>query len=318
MSLFTRLTARWSPAGRNAEAAPSPSGGALPAGTTLGGVTLARPIGRGTTAVVYAGLDIATQAPRAVKVWSPQPGSDAADDTARQRFLQEAQRATLLRHPGIVQVFGGGSQAGLAFIVMELLPGSSLARHATAGHRLPEPLILDIAAQLADALAHAHRQGVVHRDVKPSNVLFDLATRRAVLTDFGLARAPDAQASRSGVFLGSPVYMAPELLAGQPPDARSDLYALGVLTYELLASRPPFEAASIGALLRSVAQSPPPPLSTLRPDCTPAAAEQLDRLLAPLLAKQPAQRPADGQAWSAEARYVAQCFMSAANATNAS
>jgi serine/threonine-protein kinase len=287
---------------------------ALPPGTVLGGVTLSRPIGRGATAVVYGGVDSATQQPRAVKVWSPGAGAD--NETARQRFLQETQQAARLEHPGIVRVFGGGSQGGLPFIVMELLAGGTLARHADAEHRLPEPLVLDIAAQLAAALAHAHRQCVLHRDVKPSNALFDPASRRAVLTDFGLARAPDAQASRSGVLMGSPVYMAPELLAGQPPDARSDLYALGVLTYELLAGRPPFEAASMGALLRAVAQSAPAPLATLRTDLTPAAAAQLDQLLGPLLAKQPSRRPSDGDAWAAEASRTSQWLMSAENATN--
>jgi eukaryotic-like serine/threonine-protein kinase len=315
MSLLTRLAARWPSAQRSADTSPPLNADALPPGTVLGGVTLARDIGRGATGVVYGGLDIATQTPRAVKVWRPQPGAD--DAAARERFLQEAQRAMDLSHPGIVRVFGGGTQAGLAFVVLELVAGSTLARYARAEQRLPEPLVLEIAAQLAEALAHAHRQGVLHRDVKPSNALFDPATRRAVLTDFGLARAPDAQASRSGVFMGSPLYMAPELLAGQPPDARSDLYALGVLTYELLAGRPPFEATSMGALLRSVAQSPPAPLAARRADWPPAAAEQLDRLLEPLLAKQPDRRPADGDAWAAQARQTAQWWMSAANATNA-
>jgi eukaryotic-like serine/threonine-protein kinase len=317
MSLRSRFAARGSPAKPADAAAPAPRGDAMPAGTVLGGVALAKPIGRGATAMVYAGVDNATQAPRAVKVWCPQPGAALDDDAARQRFLREAQHAAGLEHPSIVRVFGGGSQGGLAFIVMELLAGSTLARYASAEHRLPEPLVLDIAAQLAQALAHAHRQGVVHRDVKPSNALFDPATRRAALTDFGLARAPDAQASRSGVFMGSPVYMAPELLAGQPPDARSDLYALGVMTYELLAGRPPFEAGSMGALLRAAAQSPPPPLASLRADWAPAVAERLDSLLASVLAKQPSQRPADGDAWAAQARQTAQWLMSAANATNA-
>jgi serine/threonine-protein kinase len=165
--------------------------------------------------------------------------------------------------------------------------------------------VLDIAAQLAEALAHAHRAGVVHRDVKPGNALFDPSTRRAALADFGLARAADAQASRSGLMLGSPAYMAPELLAGQPADARGDLYSLGVLTYELLAGRPPFEAASIGALLRAVAQEPPPPLASLRPDWPAAMAEHLDALVAPLLDKDPARRPADTTAWSATAHEAA-------------
>jgi eukaryotic-like serine/threonine-protein kinase len=307
MNPFTRLAARRAAAPRGGtEPAPTLNANALPPGMVLGGVTLASAIGRGATAVVYGGVDVATQTPRAVKVWSAQPGTADDDAAARQGFLREAQRAAALSHPGIVRVFGGGSQTGLAFIVMELLAGATLARYAAPEHRLPEPLVLDIAAQLAEALAYAHRQGVVHRDVKPSNALFDLATRRAVLTDFGLARAPDAQASRSGVFMGSPLYMAPELLAGQPPDARSDLYALGVLTYELLAGRPPFAAASMGALLRAVSQSPPASL----------AAEPLDRLLQPLLAKDPSRRPADGDAWAVQARQTAEWLMSAQNATN--
>ncbi len=305
MNPISRIAARWSSAAQPAEGASPLRADALPPGTVLGSVTLARPIGRGATAVVYGGMDNSTQTPHAVKVWSPQPGA-GADEASRQRFLQEAQRAMDLNHRGIVRVFGGGSQSGLTFIVMELLAGSNLSRYASTEHRLPEALVLDIAAQLAEALAYAHRQGVVHRDVKPGNALFDPATRHAALTDFGLARAPDAESSRSGVFMGSPLYMAPELLAGQPPDARSDLYALGVLTYELLAGRPPFEAASMGALLRAVAQLAPAPL----------AAPQLDRLLEPLLAKDPLQRPADGDAWAALARQTAQWRMSASNATN--
>jgi eukaryotic-like serine/threonine-protein kinase len=110
--------------------------------------------------------------------------------------------------------------------------------------------------------------------------------------------------------------MAPELLAGQAPDARSDLYALGVLCYELLAGRPPFEAASMGALLRAVAQSPPPPLATLRADWPADTAARLDRLLEPLLAKPAASRPGDGEHWASEARATAEWLMSAANTTN--
>jgi serine/threonine-protein kinase len=280
---------------------------ALPAGTTLGGVTVARPAGRGATAVVYAGVDAATGEPRALKVWCPREGTaDArADAAARERFLGEARHAARLMHPGIVRVLDGGSERGLTFIVSEWFAGTPLAHWTSPAHRLPEPVVLDIAAQLAEALAHAHRQGVVHRDVKPSNALYDPATHRAALTDFGLARAPDAQASRSGMMLGSPAYMAPELLAGQAADAPSDLYALGVLTWELLAGRPPFEATSIGALLRAVAREAPPPLASVRPDWPAATAAALDALIAPLLRKEPEQRPADALAWAAQARAAA-------------
>ncbi len=278
-------------------------GAALAAGQVLGGVTLERVIGSGSSAAVYAGTDTADGTPRAVKVWAPISGSD--DAPQRARFLAEASRIQALDHPGIVRVHRSGTQDGFSYIVCELFAGGSLARYAGPEHRLPELLVLDIAAQLAQALDHAHRQGVVHRNVKPSNALFDLVTRRAALSDFGVARAPDAQASRSGVLVGSPVYMAPELLAGQSASASSDLYALAVLSYELLAGRAPFAGGSMGALLRAVAQAAPPPLATLRPDLPEAATARLDRWLTPLLAKNPAQRPADGATWSKLARAVA-------------
>jgi eukaryotic-like serine/threonine-protein kinase len=227
-------------------------------------------------------------------------GLDADADEARQSFLQAGERASRLDHPHIARVLGGGCTRGIAFLMLQWASGSELSRWTRPGRQLPEAAVLEIAADLADALDHAHRHGIVHRDVKPANVIYDPATRRAVLTDFGLARPADAQTTRSGVLLGSPHYMAPELLAGAAPDARSDLYALGVLACELLTGQPPFAAASMGALLRAIAQEPPPRLAQLRPGLEGAAA--LDELLAPLLAKDPAERPSDGAAWAQQAR----------------
>lgn len=269
-----------------------------PAGTVLQGMRVERLIGRGASAAIYGAIDQTTGQAIALKVLDAQP-----DRALRAEMLAAAQHAAQLEHPGIVRVHGGGEVGAHVFVVMELLAGSDLARYARRGRLLPEAAVLEIAAQLAEALAYAHRQGVVHRDVKPANVIFDPASRRAVLTDFGLARGPDAQATRSGVMLGSPTYMAPELLAGASPDGRSDLYALGVLTYELLTGRPPFDAAGLGALLRAVASEPPPPLARRRPDLAEAAA--LDQLLAPLLAKDAAERPFDGAAWAHQARLQA-------------
>jgi eukaryotic-like serine/threonine-protein kinase len=296
-SWFARWSARRAPA---AEPAPPWPASRWPVGTLLQDLRIERRIGRGATATVYAASHQAGHAAVALKVHDAQPRAEL-----RAQALAAAERASHLDHPNIVRVHGGGEIGDCSFVIMELLPGQTLARHATAPRLLPEALVLQLAADLAAALACAHRQGVVHRDVKPANVIFDAATQRATLTDFGLARAADAEASRSGVFIGSPLYMAPELLAGQPPDARSDLYALGVMTYELLAGRPPFEGASMGALLRSVARSPPPPLAGQRPALPPELADRLDALLAPLLAKQAGQRPADGLAWAAAARELA-------------
>jgi serine/threonine-protein kinase len=277
---------------------------AIEPGTLLGGVRIDERLGAGNHATVYAATDEASGLPCAIKVQpADPPGLDAAaQDAARARFLEDGERATRLVHPAIVRVFGGGISRGVAFVVMERAPGRSLERHTRADRLLPEPLVLDIAARLAEALAHAHRQGLAHRDVKPANVLFHLVSGSVKLADFGLARAADAQATRSGVLLGSPQYMAPELLAGAPADAASDLYALGVLAYELLTGSLPFSGRSMGELLRAVAQEAPASVALARHDLAPAQAEALDALLAPLLAKDHANRLADGGAFAARVR----------------
>jgi eukaryotic-like serine/threonine-protein kinase len=292
-SWFARWSGRRRP-GTPAAGEPWPAS-RWPPGTVLHGIRIDRLIGRGASAAVYGAVDEASGDAVALKMLDPQP-----DAALRAASLDAARRATELVHPSIVRVFGGGEFATSVFMVMELLPGSDLSRYASVDRLLPEAAVLEIAEQLAHALAHAHRHGVVHRDVKPANVIYDPASRRAVLTDFGLARAPDAQSTRSGVMLGSPAYMAPELLAGARADGRSDMYALGVLVFELLTGRPPFAEPGLGALLQAVATQPPPPLARLRPGLAEPAA--LDELLAPLLAKDPAERPFDGDAWAAQAR----------------
>jgi serine/threonine-protein kinase len=266
----------------------------------MGGVEVGARVAQGAHGSVYAALDLASGEARALKA---EPAPETPEGC--QQFLAQGERLLPLVHPGIVRVHGGGLSRGLAFLVMEWAPGADLARYTQAGRLLPEPLVLELAAQLAEALAHAHRQGLAHRDVKPANVRFDPALGRVKLADFGLARADDAQASRSGQFVGSPAYMAPELLAGAAPDAASDLYALGVLTYELLSSQTPVHAESLGELLRAVAHAAPRPLAAVRPDLPAARAAAIDALLAPLLAKAPAERLRDGDAWAARARAAA-------------
>lgn len=278
----------------------------LPAGTLLGGACTLQPLAAGAQGVVYAARNAGLAgAPDALVVKAQAADGPGFDGAARARFLADGERASRLDHPGIVRVVGGGISRGVAFIVMERVAGVALTHYAARERLLPEPLLLEIAAQAAQALAHAHRLGVAHRDVKPANLVFDPATRRVKLLDFGLARSTEHDATKSGQLLGSPQYMAPELLAGAPPDAASDLYALGATAFELLAGEALFGAPTMGELLRAVAAGVPRPIGELRPDLPTANAGALDALLSHLLAKDAAQRQRDGDAWAVGARAMA-------------
>lgn len=272
--------------------------GPLTPGQRFGGVHIERLLARGSTAHLYLATAEDTGVPLAVKA------TPLLNET-RAAFEQQARQAMALTHPGIVKVYGVASGPGLGCTVMELLPGADLSRYTRAGRLLPERLALEIAARVAEALAHAHRQGMVHRDVKPANVMFDSASLRVVLTDFGLARAHDAEATRSGLLLGSPAYMAPELLAGARADAGSDLYALGVLLYELLTGRLPYEGDSMGALLRAVAAGRPRSVGSVRADLAAPAVAALDAALAQVWHPVAAERCADGNTWAATLRTLA-------------
>ena len=307
-SVTRRLLERWHAAPQRSDAPARPERPeALPPGTRLGGMRIAQPIGRGASAVVYAAVDEASDRAVAVKVLCPprQGDNPQADNEVHNRFLRDAERASRLVHPGIVRLYGGGCQRGVSFAVMELLTGSPLTRHTQAPHLLPEPLAVGLVARLAAALAYAHRAGVVHRDVKPANVMFDPATDSVKLTDFGLSRNVDDEATRSGLLLGSPAYMAPELLAGGRADARSDLYALGVVLFELLTGQLPFAGESMGALLRAIATQAPRTVRELRPELPAGVAMALDNALEPALARARLDRPDDGDAWAAALRRVA-------------
>jgi len=246
-----------------------------------------RQIGSGASATVYLAEHLGTGEWVALKLMH-QAGDLSDDERAdlRQRFQQEAQTARRLNHPGIVRILDAGDDAGRMWVAMEPVPGCTLLRYTEKARLLPPPFAVDIAQRLAEALAHAHDAGVVHRDLKPSNVLVDLPTGIVKLSDFGIARLDDGARTRTGVMLGTPGYMAPEQLAGAAADARADLYALGVLSFELLTGRRPHESHSMGEFLRAVMADPAPDLRRH----WPGAPADLAMLLAALLAKSPADR----------------------------
>ena len=275
----------------------NPAGEPLQAGQRFAGCTIARRLGHGAGSVVYAAFDERTNQWCAFKLLLPMAGSDlAVAAEARARLLREQAVTGGLQHPGIVRLLDSGDTGGIAWLKMELLPGADLTRYTRPARRLPVPVVATLGTRIAAALAHAHAAGVVHRDLKPANVMVDWASDRVVITDFGLARGADSEETRTGLVLGSPGYMAPELLAGRPPHAGSDLYALGVLLFQLLAARLPFEAAGLGALLHEVASVAAPDLRTLVPLPHDALLAPLAALVAALLAKAPARRPTDAAA----------------------
>ena len=254
----------------------------------VAGFRLLHRIGQGGHGTVYRAED-AAGLPLALKLVALPSGSAAA--AAREAFLHGAQTAQRLVHPGIVALRAFGIEGARGWLAMELVPGTDLEPHTRPGHLLPERQVLGIAQRISQALDYAHGQGVVHRDLKPANVLLDVPGNAVKLADFGLARSADALQTATGIVPGSPGYMAPEQLAGGVPTPQSDLYAMGVMLFQLLAGRLPYETTSMGELLRQVAYDPAPDLRLLRPTVGPGVAQ----LVGCLLAKRASERPADAR-----------------------
>ncbi len=222
-----------------------------------------------------------------------------ADLVQRRRWLErlsrEADLGRQLHHPDILNVLATGLNESQAWIVLERVCGADLSRYTQPSRLLPETLVLRIGARLAAALAHAHVQGIVHRDLKPANVLVNLAEGQVKLADFGIARWDDTDMTRTGLTLGTPSYMAPELLTGTDASRASDGYALGVLLFEMFTGRRPHLASSLGELLHQIAREPPTALASLRPDLPAPVLVAIEQLLA----CDPAQRPDDLARWGA-------------------
>jgi predicted Ser/Thr protein kinase len=251
-----------------------------------------RLLGRGGMGAVYLAREKALERAVAIKVLPPETAADA--DT-RERFRREARVAAKLTHPNIVPLHTFGDVEGMLYFVMGYVKGESLAERMRREGKLPEEDVRRILAEVADALHYAHKQGVVHRDIKPDNILLDDESGRPMLTDFGVAkaRASGATLTEAGAIVGTPYYMSPEQASGtRDIDGRSDLYSLGVMGYHMLAGRLPFEGDSFRDVIVQHVTQEPAPLSALVPEVPPDLTAAVMRCLA----KEPGKRWADGHA----------------------
>lgn len=262
-----------------------------PAPRTLGDYRVLGLIGSGAMGRVYLAHDDRLDRRVAIKVMS---GRYAGNAAARQRFIRESRSVGAIENPHVMTIHQVGEQDGVPYIVMQLLEGRTLRDHRDAAGRLPLGEVLRIGREIASGLAAAHRRGIVHRDIKPGNIFLEGESRSVRIIDFGLARELDAHATaltHDGALVGTPSYMPPERIDDGDVDASSDLFGLGVILYELLADRLPFEGRSVAAVLTAIARGTPKPLVEVAPEVPPA----IGSLVMRLIAHDRTARPADAR-----------------------
>ena len=257
-------------------------------GRKLGNYEIIDEIGRGGMAVVYRAYQRSLNRHVAIKVLAPQL---SVDQQFVERFQREARAAAGLRHPHVVVIHDVAQEQGIYYIVMEYLEGRSLKELIQAEQSLSPERATRIVEQVASALDYAHEQGFVHRDIKPANIIVD-KNDHVTLTDFGIAKAASEtqHLTRTGMLIGTPEYMSPEQAEGGTVDHRTDLYALGVVLYQMLTGRAPFHSTTPHATLHAVIYEPPPPVRQLRPSLSPA----IESVVMRSISKQPASRYQSG------------------------
>jgi serine/threonine-protein kinase len=247
----------------------------------LGMFKLVRELGKGSMGMVYLGNDPLSSRNVAIKTMTLASDFNAAAlGDAKLRFLREARILTWLNHPDIVTIYDVGEDHGLVYIAMEFLNGVELTEHTKPHGLLPLPLLLRIIARAADALGYAHEQNVVHRDVKPGNIMYDQASNTVKVMDFGISVLTTLAAAQSEVVLGSPLYMSPEQVMGKQLNGLSDLFSLGSSLYQLVSGHLPFKGDSALEVMRRVAKEPHPNILSVKPDLPSCVATIVDRALA--------------------------------------
>jgi serine/threonine-protein kinase len=247
----------------------------------LGRYVIQSELGRGAMGVVYKATDTVLERTVAVKTVNMALEREGVEKYEA-RFYQEARAAGSLNHPNIVTVYDVGKEGDVAYMAMEFIEGVEVRSMIAQGHAVPVAQAVSIAAQVAEGLGYAHQHGVVHRDVKPANIMV-IKDGLVKITDFGIARmrAATDELTQTGVMLGSPKYMSPEQVIGKRADHRSDLFSLGVILYELLTGNAPFNGENVTALMYQIVNFAPPAPSAVNP----AVPELLDYIVAKMLAK---------------------------------
>ncbi len=254
--------------------------GSEPTHKTLGTFEITREIGRGAMGIVYLGKDIASGRDVAIKTMTLATDFNAsALEDAKERFMREARILTWLTHPDIVTIYDVGEEHGLAYIAMEFLKGVELTEHVKPGTLLPLAKTLEIMARAADALDCAHQDGIVHRDVKPGNIMYDASDNSVKVTDFGISRLVDLNATRVGVVLGTPLYMSPEQVMGKQISGLSDLFSLGTTFYQMVSGGLPFTGKTEFDVMCSVVKDPHVDILSLRPDLPPCVCAVINRAM---------------------------------------
>jgi len=253
----------------------------------LGRYVIEKRIGRGAMGAVYLAKDPRINRPVALKaIPIEKEFEDEELKEARLRFYREAESAGRLTHPNIITVFDAGEDKGLAYIAMEYVPGIPLRSFTDPKKLLAPKRALELAASTAEALDYAHNQGVIHRDIKPANLLYNPKEGSLKISDFGVARMTDNNSTKTGIVLGTPMYMSPEQLGADNLTGLSDLFSLGVTLYELLVGEVPFKASNIAVLMTKITTEDPAPVSSRRAGIPPS----VDAVLAKALAKRPTDR----------------------------
>lgn len=258
------------------------------AGTpALGRYQIGRKLGKGATGDVYLGKDRKIGRVVAVKILAlPQESGCDELKSAKERFFREAETAGRLNHPGIVTILDTGEERDLAYIAMEFLKGRDLASYAGPGDLLPLPRVLSIAARVAEALDYAHSRGIVHRDVKPANIMYEADSDTVKVTDFGIAGITDSSRAVGGTVLGTPCYMSPEQLSERKTEGCSDLFSLGVTLYQLSCGYLPFRSSSMAQLMLKIANEPHTDILDYNPVLPGCVVDVVNKALA----KQPERR----------------------------